>query len=139
MSNFNYCPLVWLFCNSRSTLKQEAIQKRALRFLYDDYESDYEHLLTLANKPTIEVRTLRFLAIEVFKTINNLNPSFMKEIFTLNTRRDASRNLLMVKAQRTKQYGTNSLRSLGPRIWNSLPSDIRGSDNLNIFKNLIKT
>ena len=97
MSNFNYCPLVWLFCDSKSTSKQETIQKRALRFLYDDYESDYEHLLTLANKPTLEVRKLRFLAIEIFKTISELNPAFMKEIFTLNTGRNASRNLLMVR------------------------------------------
>ena len=139
ISNFNYCPLVWLFCNYKSTSKQEAIQKRALRFLYDDYESSYEHLLTLANKPTIEVRKLRFLAIEIFKTINSLNPSFMKEIFTLNTIRDASRNLLMVKAQSTKQYGTDTLRSLGPKIWNSLLPEIRSSENLNIFKSLIKT
>ena len=63
----------------------------------------------------------------------------MKEIFTLNTGRDASRNLLMVKAQRTKKYGTNTLRSLGPRIWNALPLETRSSENLNIFKVLIKT
>ena len=139
MSNFNYCPLVWLFCDSKSTSKQETIQKRALRFLYDDYESDYEHLLTLANKPTIEVRKLRFLAMEIFKTINELNPAFMKEIFTLNASRNASRNLLMVKAQRTKKYGTNTLRSLGPRIWNALPLETRSCTNLNTFKLLIKT
>ena len=139
MSNFNYCPLVWLFCNSKSTGKQETIQKRALRFLYDDYESNYEHLLTLANKPTIEVRKLRFLAIEIFKTINGLNPSFMNEIFTLNTRRIESRNVLLVKSQRTKQYGTDTLRSLGPKIWNALPLETRTSDNLNIFKSLIKS
>jgi len=139
MSNFNYCPLVWLFCDSKSTSKQETIQKRALRFLYDDYESDYEHLLTLANKPTLEVRKLRFLAIEIFKTISELNPAFMKEIFTLNTGRNASRNLLMVKAQSTKKYGTDTLRSLGPRIWNALPIETRSCTNLNTFKSLIKT
>ena len=78
MANFNYCPLVWLFCNSKLKIKQENIQKRALRFLYDDYESNYEQLLVKANKPTIEIRKLKFLTIEIFKTINNLNPSFME-------------------------------------------------------------
>ena len=139
MANFNYCPLVWLFCNSKLKSKQEIIQKRALRFLYDDYESDYEHLLSLANKPTIEVRKLRCLAIEIFKTIHNLNPSFMQEIFTLNTTRDTLRNKLVVKTQRTKRYGTDTLRSLGPKIWNSLPTDMKNSDNLTTFKILIKT
>ncbi len=139
MSNFNYCPLVWLFCDSKSMFKQEAIQKRALRFLFDDYESDYEHLLSLANKPTIEVRKLRFLAIEIFKTINELNPSFMTKIFTLNTERIASRKVLKVKSQASRRYGTNSLRSLGPRIWNALPLEIRTCEHLNTFKALINT
>ena len=78
-------------------------------------------------------------AIEIFKTINNLNPSFMKEIFTLNTTRDTLRNKLVVKTQRTKRYGTDTLRSLGPKIWNSLPTDMKNSDNLTTFKILIKT
>ena len=139
MANFNYCPLVWMFCNSKLIKKQECIQKRALRFLYDDYESDYEHLLAREDKPTIQLRKLRFLAIEIFKTINNLNPTFMKEIFTLNTSRDVSRNKLVVKTQKSKGYGTDTLRSLGPKIWNHMPSDIKNSENLDIFKTLIKT
>ena len=95
MANFNYCPLVWIFCNNQTKMKQEAIQKRALRFLYDDYESDYDHLLTKANKPTLEIRKLRTLSIEIFKTLNDLNPKYMKDIFTLNTRRSHIENKLM--------------------------------------------
>ena len=38
-SNFNYCPLVWMFSHAKSLKKVEALQKRALRFLYDDYNS----------------------------------------------------------------------------------------------------
>ena len=44
----------------------------------------------------------------------------MKEIFTLNSNRDTSRMKLLVKTQNTKRYGTNTLRSLGPKIWNNL-------------------
>ena len=54
----------------------------------------------------------------------------MKEIFTLNTTIDTLRNKLVVKTQRTKSYGTDTLRSLGPKIWNSLPTDMKNSDNL---------
>lgn len=139
MANFNYCPLVWLFCNKSLQNKQEQIQKRALRFLHDDYESDYETLLKKANKPSIELRKLRFLAIEIFKTINDLNPEYMKEIFTLNTRRENNQNKLLVKSQSTKKYGTDTLRALGPNIWNKLPANIKQAGNLNIFKTLIKT
>ena len=43
--NFNYCPLVWHFCSKNSLNKIANIQKRALRFLLNDYESDNKTLL----------------------------------------------------------------------------------------------
>ena len=139
MANFNYCPLVWLFCSKKLQDKQESIQKRALRFLYNDYESNYEHLLSMSNKPSIEVRKLRFLVVEIFKTIKYLNPSYMKQIFTINTTRDSSSNKLFVKARKNKKYGQNSLKSLGQQIWNALPNEMRNSESLFTFKRLIKT
>ncbi len=139
MANFNYCPLVWMFCSAKLKQKQENIQKRALRFLYDDDESTYEELLHKAKKPTIEIRKLRTLATEIFKTINNLNPPYMKEIFTQNTIRNPERKRLLVKPTNTKRYGTDSLRHIGPKIWNCLPQDIKDSSSLFIFKSQINT
>ena len=115
----------------------EKIQERALRLLYNDDVSSYEHILAIAGKPTLEIRRLRLLALEIFKTLNELNPIFMKEIFILNTRND--RNKLYVQSQRTKTYGENSLRSLGPKIWNSLPEHFRQHRTIRSFKELIST
>ena len=69
-SNFNYCPLVWHFSSRKSVNKIENIQKRALRFLLNDYSSDYETLLKRTNKCTMEVKRLRLLALEIFKAFN---------------------------------------------------------------------
>ena len=55
--------------------KIQSLHKRALRFLLNDYVSSYEQLLN------INIRRLRFFCIEIYKTLNDLNPSFMKEIF----------------------------------------------------------
>ena len=38
-SNFNHCPLVWMFSSAKSLNKVESLQKRALRFSYDNYDS----------------------------------------------------------------------------------------------------
>ena len=70
ISNFNYCPLVWIFSNAKSLSKIEILQKRALRFLYDDYSISYEDL----GKVKMSVNTLRNLCVEIYKTINKLNP-----------------------------------------------------------------
>ena len=48
----------------------------------NDYESDYATLLKKNNTTTMVIQRLRTLAIEIFKTINNINLSFMKDIFT---------------------------------------------------------
>ena len=42
MSNFNYCSLVWNFSSAQSLNKIGNLQKRALRFLVNDYDSKYE-------------------------------------------------------------------------------------------------
>ena len=82
-SNCNYCPLVWMFCRAKSLNKAESFQKRALRFLYEDYVSPYEESLKKAEKETKKVQRLRSLCIEIYKLINNINPTYMNEIFKL--------------------------------------------------------
>ena len=39
LSNFNYCPLVWLFCSDAANDEINGAHKRCLQILYQDYES----------------------------------------------------------------------------------------------------
>ena len=55
MSNFNYCPLVWMFSNATSLKKIENLQKWVLRFLYNNYQLSNEELLDKASSSTINV------------------------------------------------------------------------------------
>ena len=40
-SNFTYCPLVWMLSHKKSLNKIESLNKRALRFLLNDYVAKY--------------------------------------------------------------------------------------------------
>ena len=91
-SNFNYCSLVWMFSSAKSLNKVESLQKRALHFLYDNYDSSHESILNIAGKSTMNVNSLRSLCIEIFKTLNNINPAIMNEIFELRKTNRAVRN-----------------------------------------------
>ena len=139
-SNFNYCPLAWMHCSPKSTRKIEYIQERALRLLLNDYCNNYGTLLNLANKSTMSIKRHKILAKEIFKTLNNLNPVFMKDIFVKNTR-ECSRNAsnLFVPSVNGYTYGENSLKFLGPRIWNSLPTHFKEVVTLREFNKLINT
>ena len=83
MSNFNYCPVVWMFTSKSSLPKLQDIKKRALRFVLDDYESDYYGLLNKADVPGMKIMALRYLAIEVYKCMNGLNPKYLNDLFTI--------------------------------------------------------
>ena len=141
-ANFNYCLLVWNFSSAKSLLKVEKIQKRALSFLHDDTETSYENLLSKTNKNFMNINRLRSLCIEVFKTIDDLNPSFMKDTFQLRINgrpvRMQHTNNLTVKTRKTVTFGTNSISSLGPKIWNSIPPRLKCSESLVAFKQMIK-
>ena len=52
--------------------------------IYNGYDSDYDTLLKISGTCTMHIRRIKQLAIEIFKTANNLNPDFMKNIFKSN-------------------------------------------------------
>ena len=81
ISNFHYCPLVGVFSTANSLNKVKSLQKRPLRFLYNDYSISYEDILEKAGKVKMSVNWLRNLCVEIYKTINKLNSEFMNNIF----------------------------------------------------------
>ena len=80
-SNFNYCHLVWHFYSSKSLYKIEKTQERVLRLLHNYFASDYAELLKKSGKATMEIKGLRCLALEIFKTENNLKSLLHEGIF----------------------------------------------------------
>ena len=125
MANFNYCPLVWMFASASSLKKTENLQKRALRFLYNDYEISYEELLLKSDRATVNVNRLRILCIEIYKTINSLNPEFMRDLFCLKETSRLIREKYMlnlnIPVYNQVTFGSKSLRVFEPKVWNSLP------------------
>ena len=81
-----------MFSSAKSLNKVESLQKRALNFLYDNYDSSYGSILNIAGKSTMNVNSLRSLCTEFFKTLNNINPAIMNEIFELRKTNRAVRN-----------------------------------------------
>ena len=53
--------------------------------------------------------------------------------------RSSSKNLLVTPKSNLKFYGDRYFQVAAPRLWNSLTDDIRSIQNLDVFKNKIKT
>ena len=156
-SQFNYCPLVWMFCGRRLNHRINKLHERALRIAYNDYSSDFVELLAKDDTVTIHQRNLRVLAIEMYKISNDLSPLFMKDIMTeicvpYNTRsttkveidddgnyRCLKKSNFNLPAIKTVSYGFESIRYLGPKIWKLVPDELKGLTSLETFKKKVKS
>ena len=77
----------------------------------------------------MNLRRKKALCIEIYKTLNKLNPGYMYDIFKLKntdtlTREKYKLNLEIPKHNQTT-FATGSLRRYGPKIWNALPYHIK--------------
>ena len=138
-SQFNYCPLVWMFHDRTTNSKLNRIHERALRLVCKDSESELEKLKK--KYATIHQHNLQLLMTEIFKTKNNLNPTFMKNIFTERNMQYSLRNEnhLRLPKVKTTTYGIENIQYRGCHLWSSLPSEIKDSNTLNEFKRKIKS
>ena len=139
-SQFNYAPLMWMFANKCSIDRILKIHKRTVKIVYDVYDESYENLLNRSGDISIHQKHLRYLAIEVYKSLAKLNPGFMWNFFERNhTPYNLRRgDLLLLPPAKSIRYGVNSLAFRGSLLWNNLPPQVKESQTLEEFKNIIK-
>ena len=82
MTNFRYCPLIWMFCGRTANKEINRVHKRALRILLKDFDASFDDLLIRNEEKTVHVQNLQKLMIEVYKSLNHENPSFLWDLFT---------------------------------------------------------
>ena len=130
-----------MFCSKEANNEIEKSHKNPLQIIHDDFSSSYDDLRMKDNSATIHVRNLQFLKTEIFKTIHDENPPFMKEIFVM---KESCYNLrskfrLHVPSASTTKYGLETVSFRGNQVWNVLPNDFKDSDCVSSFKRKIKT
>ena len=140
LSQFSYCPLIWMFYNRKTNEKINKLHERSLQILYNDDTLSFNDILLKDESVTMHVRNLRLLATEMFKVKNNLTPSFIVELFPRFERVYNLRNkreFIRPKVN-TVQWGIESIRYFGPTIWDILPEEIKSATTLVSFKQKIQ-
>ena len=139
-SQFQYCSLVWVFHSRTLNNRINRLHERALRTVYDDYELSFQTLLNKDCSYIIHHKNIQRLAIEIYKMINDqiCAPGF-KDLFCLrDVCNSRSFSDIIVPSVKSVFNGQNSLRYLGPLIWNSISIEIRRTDFFEAFKSKIK-
>ena len=129
-SQFNYAPLLWMFCRKTPYSKIEKIHHKTLKVIYESNDT-YDNLLLQSDTVSVHQRHLRFLVTEIYKSISQLNPKFMWSYFT---HKDMPYNLrkglfLGLSKAHSFYYGINAVHFRGSAIWNNLPAVVKSSDS----------
>ena len=133
-------PLIWLFCSKVANNEIDRTHKRALRTLYRDYESTFEELLDRGDTKTTHKKNLQNLMVEIYKSMNHLNPEYMWDFFF---KKDVPYNpwtkeLYKLPSVSSQRYGMNSLSLRGSLLWNALSDDLKLTTSLVKFKKEIR-
>ena len=66
-----------MFCGKIANSNIDRVQKRALRAVYSEPLLNLDELLKMGNSLKTHSRNLQTLPIEIYKSINRLNPEIM--------------------------------------------------------------
>ena len=136
-SQFNYCPLIWMFHSQTINYKINRLHERALRIVYSDFILSFEGLLMKDNSFSIHERNIQRLAIEIYKFLNGLSPSFLNNVFHKNISNSydlRNHKELYSRNPKTVRYGTEIVSYRAPKFWGKVPETIKMSSSLDSFK-----
>ena len=120
--------------------KINSIHERALRITGSDKTSTFPKLREKTNSVSIHYKNLQALATELFKISNNLSPEIVEEIFLgrIVPYNLPNNNSFTCRQVTSVCHGTESLSSLGPKIWELVPLEIKQPENINVSKSRVK-
>ena len=109
-SQFNYCPLVWMFCSRQSNNLINKVHERNLRLTYGDETKDFQQILREQNEITIHQRNLQVLMTGVYKIVNGIAPPIMISLFQSHCNTKSIRNFQEIYGEnrKTVRYGTET-------------------------------
>ena len=140
ISQFSYCPLIWILHSRDMEHRINRTHKRTLQLIYpNQHQLTFKELLEKNKTVSIHHRCLQTLATEIYKAKNKISVEVVNSLFEFTNKNYNLRNTSILKRKRyfTVHYGSESLVSLAPKIWELVPDSIR-EVKTSIFKNKIK-
>ena len=80
-SQFNYCPLTWMFHSRQLNSKINELHERALRIVHKNPNLTFRQLLDLDKTHCTHHRNLQNLAVEMYRVNKKLVPAPIQELF----------------------------------------------------------
>ena len=100
--------LLWAYTSRSNNNKINSVHERALRLVEGNSDLDFEKLLVKYRSKSNHTPNISQLMLLLYKCLNNMGPSYLQEIFHLNSNSCNLRNRNDFKAEhvRTVSHGT---------------------------------
>ena len=103
--------------------KINRLHERALRIVYSYFKSSFDGILMKDNSFSIHERNIQILAIEIYKCLNGLSPSFLNNVFYKNISNSydlQNHKELYSRNSKTVRYGTGTVSYMASKIWSKV-------------------
>ena len=144
-SRLDYCNSVLFGLPDNVLCKLQSVLNAAARLVSGTCKFDHiSPILKCLHWLPIKKRIQYKIILLVFKSLNGLAPPYLSEKLVRkpdNGLRSSNQNLLIVPRKNLKSYGDRSFCTAGPKLWNSLPRNMRQMSALELepFKAQLKT
>ena len=114
-SQFNYCPLVWMFCSWTSNNMINKLHNRSFRIVLNDYSSDFNKLLEKINDICNHHRNIQTMLTEGFKMKNE--KWTCRSYYEVNNYNFWNFQGFVKEGKITTWYGLEALSYQYPQMW----------------------
>ncbi len=143
-SRLDYCNALLCGCPASSISKLQIVQNAAARVLTRSRK--YDHITPILQSLhwlPIKFRISYKILLLTYKALNDLAPAYLTNLLShynpTRSLRSQNSGLLVVPRIAKSTKGGRTFSYLAPKLWNSLPDNVRGSDTLSLFKSRLKT
>ncbi len=143
-SRLDYCNALLGGCPASSINKLQVVQNAAARVLTRSRK--YDHITPILQSLhwlPIKFRISYKILLLTYKALNGLAPAYLTSLLPRynpsRSLRSQNAGLLIVPRIAKSTKGGRAFSHLAPKLWNSLPDNVRGSDTLSLFKTRLKT
>ncbi len=143
-SRLDYCNALLGGCPASSINKLQIVQNTAARVLTRSRK--YDHITPILQSLhwlPIKFRISYKILLLAYKALNDLAPAYLTNLLSrynpTRSLRSQNSGLLVVPRIVKSTKGGRTFSYLAPKLWNSLPDNVRGSDTLSLFKSRLKT